>query len=91
MAFGTGDFKYEHVEGWAKVPENFDLAEVVAVDTDSNDRVFVFNRGNHPVLIFEPDGTFVSCWGEGKFVQPHRVFIAPDDTVFLAEAQVHPE
>ena len=89
MAFGTGDFRYEHVEGWVKIPEYFDLAEVVSVDTDSNGRVFVFNRGNHPVLIFEPDGAFVSCWGEGMFIQPHRVFIAPDDTVWLVDNQRH--
>ncbi len=89
MAFGTGDFKYEYVEGWAKIPEYFDLGMVVSVDTDSNDRVFVFNRGNHPVLIFDPDGNFISCWGEGKFVQPHTVFIAPDDTVWLVDNQRH--
>ena len=89
MALGTGDYQYEHVEGWAKVPEYFVLGEVVAVDTDSQDRVFVFCRGNHPVLIFDPEGDFVSCWGEGEFIQPHGIYIAPDDSVFLVDNQRH--
>ena len=86
---GSGDYRYQHIEGWAKVPDYFDLAEVVAVDTDSSDRVFVFCRGHHPLLIFDPDGNFISCWGEGQFIQPHRVFIAPDDSVFLVDNQRH--
>lgn len=89
MAFGSGEFRYEHVEDWAKIPAYFDLAEVVSVATDSKDRVFVFCRGNHPLLIFEPDGTFITCWGEGLFIQPHTVFIAPDDSLFLVDNQRH--
>lgn len=89
MELGTGDYKYEHVEDWAKLPPYFDLAEVVSVDTDSKDRVFVFCRGNHPLLIFESDGSFISCWGESEFIQPHRVFVAPDDSLFLVDNQRH--
>ena len=85
MAFGTGDFKYEHVEGWAKIPENFDLAEVVAVDTDSNDRVFVFNRGRDPMVIFEPTGVMADAWGSGLFTKPHGVWVGQDNMVYTAD------
>jgi len=89
MVLGSGDYKYERVEGWAKIPEYFMLGDVVDVATDSQDRVFVFCRGNHPVLIFDRDGNFVSCWGEGRFLQPHGIFISPDDFVYLVDNQRH--
>ena len=30
---------------------------------DSQDRVYVFNRGNMPILVFDPDGNLVNMWG----------------------------
>ena len=32
---------------------------------DSEDRVYVFNRGEHPVIVLRPDGAFLGSWGEG--------------------------
>ena len=64
MVVGSGEFRYERVEGWAKLPEYFDLNDPVDIAIDSHDRVYVGSRGNHPILIFNRDGSFVSCWGE---------------------------
>ena len=33
---------------------------------DSRDRVYVFHRGDPPVLVFDRDGTFRGSWGEGR-------------------------
>ncbi len=84
---GSGEYQYERVEGWAKIPEYFTLIDPVDVAVDSRDRVFVFCRGNHPVLIFNRDGNFISCWGEGHFRYAHGIFIGPDDSVYLTDSQ----
>ena len=99
MTLGSSKYKYERVEGWAKVPEYFEfnslgeayglVGGVVDVAVDSQDRVYAFCRGNHPVLIFDRDGKFLSCWGEGHFVWPHAIFIAPDDSVFVVDGGAH--
>ena len=89
MVLGSGDYKYERVEGWCKLPEYFEFGDVVDVACDSKDRVYVFNRGEHPVIIFDRDGNFISCWGEGHFLQPHGIFIGPDDSVYLIDCQLH--
>jgi len=89
MPLGTGDYRYERVDGWMKLPEYFVTGDVVDVATDSQDRVFVFCRGNHPVLIFDSDGNFVSCWGETHFRMPHGIFIDADDNVYLVDSQLH--
>lgn len=89
MIVGSGDFRYERVEGWAKVPEYFDLNDPVDIATDSRDRVYVGSRGNHPILIFDREGNFVSCWGEGYFLDPHGLYLGPDDTLYITDARTH--
>jgi hypothetical protein len=57
MRFGSGDLTYEYVEGWAKAPEGWDLIEVPAVAVDLQDRVYAFTRSEHPVVVFDRDGS----------------------------------
>ena len=85
MIVGSGDFKYELIENWGKLPEYFEMDDPVDIAVNSQDRVYVGSRGNHPVLIFDQDGKFISCWGEGHFGDPHGVYIAPDDSVFITD------
>lgn len=74
---------------WLTMPPGHSWPEVAGVATDSRDRVFVFNRGDHPVLIFDRDGTFVSSWGRGGFVRPHGITIGPDDCVYCTDDNDH--
>ena len=34
---------------------------------DKQDRVYAFNRGQHPMVVFDRDGNFLRSWGEGVF------------------------
>ena len=54
---------YEPVPGWAKIPHGFWLREATSVAVDSQDRVYVFNRGNMPMLVFDADGHMIDHWG----------------------------
>lgn len=89
LVIGDGDFRYERIAEWGKVPEYFIMDDPVDLDIDSRDRVFVGSRGNHPVIIFDRDGDFISCWGEGHLVDPHGIIIAGDDSVFVTDSQTH--
>ncbi|GIT58275.1 MAG: hypothetical protein Ct9H300mP19_02230 [Dehalococcoidia bacterium] len=44
-----------------------------------------FNRGDHPVIIFDRDGNFLETWGAGEFVRPHGVTIDGEDNLYLAD------
>src|SRR5262249_29605918 len=91
-AVATGScphFGYEADYHWAQLPPGWTWNEVAAVAADSRDRVFVFNRGDHPLLIFHRDGTFLGSWGEGLFVRPHGLWIGPDDSVYCTDDLDH--
>jgi DNA-binding beta-propeller fold protein YncE len=89
MRMGTGDFVYEPVEDWAKLPPGWSFKEIGAVGVDKNDNVYVFNRGEHPMMVFDRDGTFLRAWGEGVFPRAHGLQMGPDDTVWLTDDGDH--
>ncbi len=86
---GEGDFRYEAVPGWARLPEGWSFVEVPGVAVDSRGRVYAFNRGEHPVIVLDRDGGFIASWGEGEFTRPHGIWIGPDDYVYLTDDQDH--
>ena len=82
---GTNDIEYEVIVGWEKLPDGWSFVEVAGVATDSKDRVYAFNRGEHPMIVFDADGNFIEAWGEGVFTNPHGIYIGPDDRVYCAD------
>jgi hypothetical protein len=57
---------------------------VSAVATDSQDRVYAFQRKDPPIVIFDRDGNFLSSWGNGAFLYAHGIFIK-DDIIYLTD------
>jgi len=86
---GENTFRYRVADNWPTLPPELNLVEVTAVATDSRNRVFVFNRGVHPVAIFSPEGAFLSSWGEGVFARAHGMTIGPDDAVYCVDDLDH--
>jgi DNA-binding beta-propeller fold protein YncE len=89
VTVGSGKFRYEAVVGWEQLPPGWSFVEVAGVATDSRDRVYVFNRGDHPVIVFDRDGRFITSWGEGVFKRAHGIHIGPDDAVYCTDDLDH--
>jgi len=86
---GRGRFRYTADPSWPVLPDGWALGEVVAVAVDSRDRVVLFDRGEHPVLVFNADGNFLHAWGEGRFARPHGLAIGPDDSLYCVDDLDH--
>jgi hypothetical protein len=56
---GSGKYTYELVEDWAKLPDGWTLGQTGIV-TDSQDRVYLFNRSDHPLIVLDRDGNFLT-------------------------------
>jgi len=89
MLYGTGKYRYELVDGWAKYPEEWSLRDVVSLAIDSQARVGMLNRGAHPVLVFDREGNLLTSWGEGLFKRPHGNYIGPDNSVYCTDDENH--
>ncbi len=89
MLYGRGKYTYELVDGWARCPEGSSFIDVGGLCIDSQDRVYVFNRGAHPVMVFDREGNLLTSWGEGLFKMAHGICLGPDGSVYCGDADSH--
>ena len=64
VVVGSGEHRYRVIENWAKLPDGWHLSDVASVAVDSKDRIYVFNRGAHPMLVLDREGNFLRSWGK---------------------------
>ena len=87
MAFGAGDFTYEVVPGWGKLPEGWEWGQIASVSVDSQDRVYVYTRTSHPLMIFDRDGNFLRSWGEDILKDAHGLCIDAQGNMFMVDRE----
>ena len=85
----AGEFRYDVDAQWEKKPEGIDHRDVSAVGIDSQDRVYLLTRFDSNVLVYEPDGTFITAWGGDGFTNPHGLTVGPDDSVWTVDNGDH--
>ena len=86
---GSGEHSYRVVQNWAKLPGGWALTDVASVGVDSKDNVYAFNRGAHPMMVFDRDGNFLRSFGEGLFSRAHGLFIDADDNLYCTDDGDH--
>jgi hypothetical protein len=86
---GSGDFRYRIADDWAKLPEGWQFGDVAGVGVDRRDQVYVFHRGEHPLMVFDRAGNFQRSWGERMFRRAHGVHMGPDETIYLTDDGDH--
>jgi DNA-binding beta-propeller fold protein YncE len=90
VVLGTDGYRYAVDDNWAKLPPEMAFnADVAAVGVDKHDNIYAFNRGKHPMCVFDRDGNLLRTWGEEVFSRAHGVFMAPDETIWLTDDGDH--
>ena len=88
--YGSGNFIYQHVDGWGKLPDGMSFVECPGVAVDSQDNVYVLTRGEHPIIVFDREGNFLRSFGEGEFSdRTHGLYIAHDNSLLVADDGIH--
>ena len=86
----AGDFRFDVDDRWGRLPDGMRAGVVTGVVVDSQDRVYVCQQQQDPpVLVFDRDGNFLDSWGTGYVVEPHTMYIGPDDVIYLADRGAH--
>jgi streptogramin lyase len=78
------------VKAWGKrgtAPGDFETPHGIAMD--SQGRLFVADRGNNRVQIFDQDGNFLAEWKQ--FGRPSGIFIDRNDMLYVADHQSDPK
>ena len=88
---GSGDYRYERVESWPKLPKYWSFGEPMDAAINSLGEIYVVSAfDERPLTIWDADGHFVSSWGEGTFsIMPHGLYIAPNDNVWIVDTYFH--
>ncbi len=89
MVFGQGTHQYTVQENWWTLPEGWEFGWVPAVAVDSQDRVYVYSRSEHPMVVFDRDGNFIDAWGDDILKDAHGIFIDADDNIYCTERDTH--
>jgi DNA-binding beta-propeller fold protein YncE len=74
------------ITAWGKHgsgPGEFDTPHSIALD--STGRVFVADRANNRIQIFDPNGKLLAEWKQ--FGRPSSVYIDKNDTIYVADSQ----
>jgi len=74
------------IKAWGKRgpgPGEFDTPHSIAID--SRGRIFVADRSNSRIQIFDQDGRFLDQWKQ--FGRPSGVFIDKNDNMYVADSQ----
>ena len=89
IATGLGEDAYEVEPGWAKLPGDT-MYDVAGVGVDAKGNVYLFNRGEHPIIVLDSSGNFLRSWGDKKmFPNAHAVTMGSDDTIWLTDTFDH--
>ena len=74
------------IKAWGtrgSAPGEFNLPHSIAID--SRGRIFVADRTNNRIQIFDQDGRFLDQWKQ--FGRPSGVFVDANDTIYVADSQ----
>jgi DNA-binding beta-propeller fold protein YncE len=86
---GAGEWTYRMYNNWAKLPPGLKMGNVAGVAVDPADNVYVFHRGERPMLVFDRGGQLLASWGDGLFTNPHGVAIGFDGAIYCTDNGDH--
>jgi DNA-binding beta-propeller fold protein YncE len=75
---GSGGHEYKLIRDFLKMPNGEEFGVVSRVAADSQDRIYVFQRKDPPVVVFDCEGKYLGAWGSGAVKDPHGLKIVGD-------------
>jgi DNA-binding beta-propeller fold protein YncE len=87
--YGTGEYQYKLVDGWAKLPEKWSFFDVCGLASDANDHIYILNRSEHPVMVFDREGNLLESWGQEFFNRAHGSYISSDGFIYCTDYGNH--
>lgn len=87
MIIGSGNYRYEVIDRWGKLPAGMQFGTTHGVVEDAQGRILIHHTGEKSVTIFSPEGEFLDAWGESYSEGAHGMFLnreADGEYLYLA-------
>jgi len=84
---GRGAFTYEMDHQWAKVPSGKQFGYTHGIVEDRSGRIYIANQSRDAVMVFDPDGHFLTSWGQSYAQGAHGLTLATEgdeEVLYLA-------
>src|SRR5215467_13285812 len=80
---------YQTVPDFFQLPTDEHFVEVAGVAVNSKGHIYVFHRGKHPLMEFDPSGKFIRSIADDLFVTPHAVRVDDQDNIWTTDVGAH--
>jgi DNA-binding beta-propeller fold protein YncE len=87
VAFGSEIYKV--VRPFASWPSTLPIGIFSKGAVDSRGSLYVCQRADPPVIVFDREGKYVRSIGDGRNADSHGIWITPDDRVLLVDRDAH--
>src|SRR5215475_12431148 len=80
---------YEALPDFFQLPAGEHFVEVAGVAVNSKGHIYVFHRGKHPLMEFDPAGKFIRSISDDLFVTAHMVRVDSEDNIWTTDVGSH--
>ncbi|HXT23305.1 MAG TPA: hypothetical protein VN749_00595 [Candidatus Eisenbacteria bacterium] len=80
---------YNVITDFFQLPPGEHLVEPAGVAVNSKGHIYVFHRGKHPLMEFDPSGKFLRSIADDLFVTAHMVRVDVEDNIWTADIGSH--
>ena len=80
---------YHAVETDLTLPDGVTMGASSSVAFDARGHMWVFNRGQQPIMEFDTNNKMVRSFGQGQFVRPHGMRIDPEGNIWTTDVNGH--
>ena len=71
---GTGRHVYEVIHPFGNLPSGMTFGNTSHVATDSEGKVYVYQRKDPPILVFDGEGNLIDSCGDGELMDGLGIF-----------------
>ena len=83
------DMRCQVDPNWPQKPDSIDWGALSGVAVDSQDQVYVFNRSEPTVQVYDSEGALVRSWSTDNPKGTHHIKLDPEGNVWVADFRSH--
>ena len=84
-----GILAFSVIKPFGLLPDGMSYGGVSARCVDSKDRVYILQRSDQPIIVFDRKGNFLTSFGDGKIIEGHGMSISNTDDIWVTDKDGH--